>query len=318
MPKSLWPMLAAELERRLAGLGGADQLVLLEADGNVRQAADRAMARYLFEKNRTIGQEPKRGEQRLLTTVDIDSATTAWSRILGPELLGHHVWNELQMPAVLERCGLGARERSLADREEALSAQSEELRRAEAGLRRAEAEQDQRVRESRAEADALRLRREEWEKEVQARQAEIDAKERQVTSEAAAREKALAEERRKLDEQIRAQREAMEEEQAAVGSSIICWRVGSHLIFRPRIIAMLARWQTVADRWPTSTGEIVCARVLTQSRKSRLWPWRWSPAGLGRCSSSGPIFSRRRPSGFVFRPARVMWTQPPVPMNRTP
>jgi transposase len=115
LPKSLWPMLAAELERQLAGLGGAQQLALLEADGTVRKAADRAMARYLFEKNRTVGQEPKRGDKRLLATVDIDSATTAWSRSLGPELVGHHVWNELKMPAVLEECGLSERERSLAE-----------------------------------------------------------------------------------------------------------------------------------------------------------------------------------------------------------
>lgn len=115
LPKSLWPMLAAELERQLAGLGGADQLALLEADGDVRKAADRAMARYVFEQNRTIGQEPKRGEEQSLKTVDIDSVTTAWSRCLGPELVGHHVWNELRMPAVLEQCGLGARERSLAE-----------------------------------------------------------------------------------------------------------------------------------------------------------------------------------------------------------
>ena len=115
LPKSLWPMLAAELERQLAGLGGAEQLALLETDGNVRQEADRAMARYLFEKNRTVGQAPKWCGQRLLENIDIRSATTGWSRSLGPELVGHHVWNELQMPAVLEQCGLSERERSLAE-----------------------------------------------------------------------------------------------------------------------------------------------------------------------------------------------------------
>ncbi len=116
LPKPLWPMLAAELERQLGGLDGADQLALIEEeDRSVRKAADRAMARYLFEKNRRVGEEPNRGDQRCLETIDVKSETTAWSRSLGPELVGHHVWNELQMPEALERCGLGARERSLAE-----------------------------------------------------------------------------------------------------------------------------------------------------------------------------------------------------------
>ena len=115
LPKALWPMLAAELERRLAGLGGAEQLALIDSDQAVRKTADRAMAHYFFEKNRTIGQEPNRGEQCLLTTVDMNSATTAWSRSLGPELVGHHVWNELKMPSILEQCGFSPRERSLAE-----------------------------------------------------------------------------------------------------------------------------------------------------------------------------------------------------------
>ena len=115
LPESLWPVLAAELERRLAGLGGAEQLALLDEDEKVRLTADRVMARYLFEKSRTVGEKPNRGEERELKTVDISSATTSFSRCLGPELVGHHVWKQLKMPAVLEECGFSPRERSLAE-----------------------------------------------------------------------------------------------------------------------------------------------------------------------------------------------------------
>lgn len=55
----------------------------------------------------------------------------------------------------------------------------------------------------------------------------------------------------------------------AVGLPIICSFFGSQRIFRPRVIAMLPRCAAVTERWPTSIGAIVCARVLTQSRKSR-------------------------------------------------
>ena len=115
LPKELWPMLAAELERRLAGLDGASQLTLLDVDKSVRQTADEVMALYLFEKSRTVGEKPKRGEKRDLKKIDMNSATTAFSRSLGPELVGHHVWNQLKMPQVLEDCGFSPRERSLAE-----------------------------------------------------------------------------------------------------------------------------------------------------------------------------------------------------------
>ena len=104
----------------------------------------------------------------------------------------------------------------------------------------------------------------------------------------------------------------------AVGSSMICSLLGSQWIFRPRIIAMLPRWATVADRWPISTGVTGSFRDLTQSRKSRRWPWRWSPVGLARWISLTPIFSRARPAGSVFRLSLVTVIQrPDVDLGRT-
>jgi transposase len=112
--KELWPLLAAELERRLSGRSGAEQLALLDLDGDVAFAADRAVAYEQFQKQRKLGKEPT-DEKKDLQLIDLNSAATSFSRSLGPELLGHHFWQDLKMPEILADHGLSPRQRSLAE-----------------------------------------------------------------------------------------------------------------------------------------------------------------------------------------------------------
>ncbi len=115
LPKRQWPMLAAELERRLAGeAGSSSQLPLIAPDNDILDVADEAMDRYRFLQARKKERTERHG-QRQLKTIDLDSATTSWSRTLGPELAAHHIWNELGFPEILKDCRFSARERSLAE-----------------------------------------------------------------------------------------------------------------------------------------------------------------------------------------------------------
>lgn len=114
LPEKLWPALAAELERRLAGQSGTEQSSFLKADKNVRKLADEAMEHYLFRQERKT-ERARRLEHRQLVGVDLNTATTSHSRSLGPELVGHQAWGNLRFPEILEGCGLSPRERSLAE-----------------------------------------------------------------------------------------------------------------------------------------------------------------------------------------------------------
>lgn len=111
LPKKLWPALAAELESLLAG---TKQLSIFKQCKAVCKTADEAMRHYHFVQNRKT-RKRERWDNRQLETVDLNTATTGYSRSLGPELVGHHVWRDLQFPRILEKCGLSPRERSLAE-----------------------------------------------------------------------------------------------------------------------------------------------------------------------------------------------------------
>ena len=112
LPKELWPALAEELERRLAGESA--QLNLPELAPDVSEVADGAMTDFLHFQVRYKSKRRPKGT-RQLETVDLNSATTTHCRTLGPELVGHHAWESLGLSALLDECDLTPRERSVAE-----------------------------------------------------------------------------------------------------------------------------------------------------------------------------------------------------------
>lgn len=109
LPKSEWRKLAIALEARIGG-----QLSLFEDDPQIAAAAEQAMRHFDFHqlrqedlKERAVGQE--------WTSVDLQSVETTDFRSLGPELVGHTLWERLDMPNILETCGFTRRERALAE-----------------------------------------------------------------------------------------------------------------------------------------------------------------------------------------------------------
>ena len=114
IPRDQWPLLAGVLERELSGqtaLTGFEDNLITPA---VRKTAEKAINHYCFSQYRKA-ESKQRKEQRQLKTVDFNTATTSWERSLGPELVGHHTYQKLQLPEILKECGLSARERSLAE-----------------------------------------------------------------------------------------------------------------------------------------------------------------------------------------------------------
>jgi len=108
LPKSEWKKLAAALEGRLAG-----QITLFEDDKNIAEAAEEAMAHFSF--NQKKDKVKKERDKSDFVTVDMESVSTGGSRSLGPELVGHAVWKQLEMDSLLRSCGFTDIQRALAE-----------------------------------------------------------------------------------------------------------------------------------------------------------------------------------------------------------
>ncbi len=146
LPKKHWSVLAKELQERLAAVPKQEQLSFvtdnkakqtLELENRVRVLADKAIDDYHSLKRDTkatvsesqvrsptkndngptedseVEIDPKEGA--LFKVVDCNSLTTTCSRSFGAELVGHHVWRQLQFPDVLKQCGFKDRELSLGE-----------------------------------------------------------------------------------------------------------------------------------------------------------------------------------------------------------
>ncbi|MCK4378602.1 MAG: IS1634 family transposase, partial [Deltaproteobacteria bacterium] len=114
LPRDQWPLLAAVLERELSGQTALPGLASKLVPSAVRKTAEEAITHYQFFRNRKE-ESNRRKDQRRLKKIDLNTATTAWHRSLGPELVGHHTYRKLQLPEILKECGLSARERSLSE-----------------------------------------------------------------------------------------------------------------------------------------------------------------------------------------------------------
>ena len=114
LPRNQWPLLSAVLERELSGQTALPGLASELIPSVVRKTAEKAITHYQFSRNRKE-ESNRRKDQRRLKKIDLNTATTAWHRSLGPELVGHHTYRKLQLPEILKECGLSARERSLSE-----------------------------------------------------------------------------------------------------------------------------------------------------------------------------------------------------------
>ena len=113
IPRKSWPILAAELERRIAGQGELD-LSSIKCSDAVARAADQAMDKFsprVQRKAENIADEKTAD----FATVDLNTATTSMSRSVGAEILVHDAWKLLEMPRILKDLGLDKAERSLAE-----------------------------------------------------------------------------------------------------------------------------------------------------------------------------------------------------------
>lgn len=113
IPRKSWPVLAAELERRIAGQGELE-LSSVKCSDAVAREADRAMEKFGPRVQRKVENitDEKAAD---FATVDLNTATTSMSRSVGAELLVHDAWNLLELPRILKELGLDKAERSLAE-----------------------------------------------------------------------------------------------------------------------------------------------------------------------------------------------------------
>ena len=109
LPKSEWRKLAIALEARIAG-----QLSLFEQEPHIAAAAEQAMLHFDFHRLRQKDLQD-RAAGREWTSVDLQSVEATEFRSLGPELVGHTVWERLGMPAFLASVGFTREQQALAE-----------------------------------------------------------------------------------------------------------------------------------------------------------------------------------------------------------
>jgi transposase len=109
LPRSGWKKLAAALEGRLAG-----QVTLFEEEKDIAEATEVAMANYSFNQKK-VDTKKHRHSKAAYTSVDLNSISTGGSRSLGPELVGHATWQQLELDQLLNDCGFSPTEQALAE-----------------------------------------------------------------------------------------------------------------------------------------------------------------------------------------------------------
>jgi len=109
LPKSEWRKLAMALEARIGG-----QLSLFEEEPRIAAAAEQAMRHFDFHQLRHKDQQERATGQEW-TSVDLQSVEATEFRSLGPELVGHTIWERLGMPATLSSMGFTRTQQALAE-----------------------------------------------------------------------------------------------------------------------------------------------------------------------------------------------------------
>ena len=72
------------------------------------------MGNFSFRQTKTHGKEDRQGNGDFVS-VDLDSIATAESRSLGPELIGHTMWERLEFNQLLKTCGFTTAQQALAE-----------------------------------------------------------------------------------------------------------------------------------------------------------------------------------------------------------
>jgi len=95
--------LAMVLEGRIRG-----QLSLFESEEHVAVEADRIMSHIDFNQLRKVDKELREQQPVKSTAVPVypERTTVTETRSLGPELVAHHMWQELGLDEILKSCGL--------------------------------------------------------------------------------------------------------------------------------------------------------------------------------------------------------------------
>jgi transposase len=102
--------LAFVLEGRITG-----QASLFEEEEHIVQIADEAMAHFDFNSLIKIEKENQKPKDSVAVPVFIEKTTVSETRSLGPELVGHQIWQELKLDSLLEQCGFNKYQRCLAE-----------------------------------------------------------------------------------------------------------------------------------------------------------------------------------------------------------
>jgi hypothetical protein len=108
-----WPLLASELERRIAGQGELAP-VQQELTPAVQRSADLAMQNYGARQERKVASVEREKEADFIT-IDRHSITSSYSRSIGCELVAHRVWEDLKISQFLSSLGFTPHECSLAE-----------------------------------------------------------------------------------------------------------------------------------------------------------------------------------------------------------
>ena len=113
LPRGHWPSLAIELERRIAGQTEFEGLGLKPIP-SVLKAADSAMTGF-DERGRQRAANASDTRQAEFANVDLRTATSSFSRSMGPELVAHAMWEQLGLPGILGELGFDNKARALAE-----------------------------------------------------------------------------------------------------------------------------------------------------------------------------------------------------------
>jgi len=109
LPKDDLKKLAFVLEGRITG-----QASLFEDEGYITKIADEAMAHFDFNILRRKEKENVQDKDSVAVPVFLERTTLYETRSLGPELVGHQIWQKLQLDEILKSCGFNDYQRSLA------------------------------------------------------------------------------------------------------------------------------------------------------------------------------------------------------------
>ncbi len=108
-----WPLLTAELERRIAGQGELGQLEK-KLTPAVQRSAELAMENYGARQKRKV-QSVAREKKADYVTIDRNSINSSYSRSIGCELVAHQIWGDLKISHSLSSLGFTPHECSLAE-----------------------------------------------------------------------------------------------------------------------------------------------------------------------------------------------------------